>query len=375
MRFHVPGLAHTISTPEYSSCAFTAKVVKLCKMLKHLGHEVIHYGHEASEVQCDEHVPVTDYADLVESYGKHDWRREGWPKFDAVNDLIYKKFNAKTIEAIGKRKSQNDFLLCSFGFGHKPLADAHLDMIIVEPGIGYPSGAFAPFRIFESYAVMHAYQGQHAVASGSNNFWYDAVIPNYFDVEEFHFSENKGDYFLFLGRVNCGKGIHIAQQMALDHGKRLVVAGVGDFVFDKSPLIECVGLVNPSQRKTLLSQAQATLCPSTFLEPFCGVQVESFLSGTPVISTDRGAFAEYNIHGITGYRCRTMDHFRWAAQNIDELSPTNCRSHGLNFSLENVAGFFNEYFQSVLDLRTGKGWYEPRQRTNLNATAFEVKYG
>lgn len=373
MRFHVPGLAHTISTPEYSSCAFTAKVVKLCKMLKHLGHEVIHYGHEASEVQCDEHVSVTNYADLAESYGKHDWRREGWPKFDAMNDSIYKKFNAKTIEAIGKRKSQNDFLLCSFGFGHKPLADAHPDMIIVEPGIGYPSGTFAPFRIFESYAVMHAYQGQRAVSAGSNNFWYDAVIPNYFDVDEFNFSENKGDYFLFLGRVNCGKGIHIAQQMALDYGRRLVVAGVGDFVFENSPLIERVGLVNPGQRKTLLSQAQATLCPSTFLEPFCGVQVESFLSGTPVISTDRGAFAEYNIHGVTGYRCRTMEHFRFAAQNIGKLEPYDCRVHGLNFSLEHVAGFFNEYFQSVLDLRTGKGWYEPRQRTNLQSTAFEVK--
>lgn len=375
MRFHVPGIAHTVSTPEYSSCAFTAKVVKLCKLLKHLDHEVIHYGHEASEVVCDEHVTVTNYTDLIESYGpKHNWRRDGWPKFDAVNDPIYKTFNAKTIEEIGKRKQPNDFLLCSFGSGHRAIADRHSDMLIVEPGIGYPSGAFAPFRVFESYAVMHAYQGQAAVAQGHNRFWYDVVIPNYFDADEFRYTPNmKDDYFLFLGRVNCGKGIHIAQQIALDMGRRLVVAGVGDFVFDNSPLIEKVGLVNPRQRSTLLSCAQATLCPSTFLEPFCGVQVESFLSGTPVISSDRGAFAEYNIHGKTGFRCRTMEHFRWAAENVkDKINPFDCRMHGFNFSLENIAPFFNEYFKSILDLRTGKGWYEPRTRTNLDSTAFEA---
>lgn len=362
MRFHVLGIPHTVSTPEYSSCAFTTKTVKLCKMLMLLGHEVLHYGHADSNVACTYNIPLTSNADLEMSYPGHDWRKSGWPLFNAGSDLIYRAFNAGAIAALKTHKRPGDFLLCPFGDGHKAIAMEHRDMIVVEPGIGYPTGGFAPFRIFESYAIMHAYQGQRAVASGSNNFWYDAVIPNFFDLDEFQFSPSRSDYFLFLGRVNSGKGIHIAQQIALGLGKRLVVAGQGDFKFEDSPLIEQVGVANPYQRSILLRDAEATICASTFMEPFCGVQVESFISGTPVISSDRGAFAEYNLHGVTGFRCKTMGQFMRAAEEIRKISRYECRSHGESFDLKRIANMYDDYFRSVQDIFTGKGWYEQREK-------------
>jgi len=302
-RFHILGVPNTISIQEYTSCAFTQKVVKLCKILKARGHTVIHYGNEDSRVDCDENVVVTKRYDLSKSYGDHDWRTKGFPAY-RLDDHDYKTFYAKSIAAIHERKQPGDFLLCPFGNNHKPVADAHPDMIVVEPGIGYPDGGFAKFRVFESYSVMHAYLGQASIAAMNNDMWYDVVIPNYFDLSDFEFSADKDDYFLFLGRVGPGKGVHIALQIVQAVGGRLVIAGAGELTGNEtsgdppvSEFVQLVGVVGPQERKQLMSRAKAVLAPSMFLEPFCGVQIEAMLSGTPVISTDWGAFAEYNIHG------------------------------------------------------------------------------
>lgn len=357
-RFHVLAVPHTISIPEYSACAFTQKVVKLCRMLKMLGHHVIHYGNAGSRVICDEHVTVTTESDLSECYPGHDWTTMGFPPFD-LQDSIYQTFTTNAITALRQRARPRDFLLCPFGAGHKAVADAFADLIVVESGIGYPSGSFAPWRVFESYAVMHVYQGQSRLNSMSNEMWYDVVIPNAFDLNEFDYSEAKGDFFLFLGRVGPGKGTHIAIETVKQIDGRIVVAGAGpEHAGPPCDNVITLGVVGPSVRRHFLSAAKAVFCPSMYLEPFCGVQIEAMLSGTPVISTDWGAFAEYNLHGVTGYRCRTLEQFTWAARNIDRIRPRACREWAeRNFSLERIAGLYDEYFWSVAQVYGGKGWY------------------
>ncbi|HEX3883392.1 MAG TPA: sulfotransferase [Stellaceae bacterium] len=373
-RFHILGLPHTVSIPEYNVCAFTQKVVRLCALLKSRGHYVIHYGHRDSRVACDEHVTVTDDAVLRQAYGDHDWRTQGFPPFK-TNDHAYQIFYEKTIAEVAKRKEKNDFLLCMFGSGHKPVADEHKDMIVVEPGIGYAGGHFAPFKVFESYAILHAFLGLKSVAEVNNRMWYDAVIPNYFDLNDFEYSDQKDDYFLYLGRVNGGKGVHIAMQIAEATGDRLIIAGPGSIEGmttrtnrPKSEYVEHIGVADVETRKRLMSKAKAMLLPSTFVEPFCGVHVESMLSGTPVVTTDWGAFTEYNLHGVTGYRCRTFEQFVWAAKNVGNIRPAMCRDWAAgNFSMDRVGEMYDEYFYCVRNQFGGGGWYaENPARTELN---------
>lgn len=78
--------------------------------------------------------------------------------------------------------------------------------------------------------------------------------------------------------------------------------------------------------------------------------------GTPIISTDWGIFPETVLHGVTGYRCRTLEQFIWAAKNIDKINPANCRAWAIkNFSIKRVALMYEEFFQQVLNLK-GPGW-------------------
>lgn len=363
MRFHILGLPHTVTNKEYNACAYTQKVLKFGKMMKARGHEIIHYGHEDSELICDEHITVIGNKDLEIAYGNYDWRKNFY-KFD-INDHAYQTFYKNAILEVGKRKQQHDFILPFWGSGVRPVCDAHPELITVEPGIGYAGGHWARWKVFESYAIYHAYYGLDAVGRCKQD-WYDVVIPNYFDPNDFTYNANKEDYILFLGRVYEGKGVHIAIQATEASGQKLVIAGQkpDNMTFPKH--VEFVGYADMAKRKELMSKAKGAFVASMYVEPFGGVQMEMLLSGTPTITTDWGSFSENNIHGVTGYRCRTFDQFVWATENITNIKPENCRTWAENFTLDKVAPMYEEYFQNVLDVYTGKGWYERHDRTDLD---------
>ena len=366
-RFHVLGLPHTVTHPDYVACAYTQKVLKFCKMMKALGHTIIHYGHEDSQVDCDEHVTVTTNDDLEKAYGSYDWRKEFF-KFD-TQDSAYQTFYKNGIKEVQKRKQKNDFLLPFWGCGVLPICVAHRkDMIIVEPGIGYASGHWAQWKVFESYAIYHAYCGLESVGECKQN-WYEVVIPNYFDLKDFDYCEKKEDYYLYLGRVYDGKGVHIAIEACEKAGVKLKVAGQKEEGYELPPHVEYLGYADIQTRKELMKHAKGSFIPSMYVEPFGGVQIENLLSGTPTITTDWGAFTENNLHGITGYRCRTLGDFVQSIKNIErgKIKSENCRAWAENFSLDVIAPQYEKYFLDVWNVYVRKGWYQPmKDRTLLN---------
>ena len=356
--YHIIGVPHTISSQIYSSCAYTQKVVKFGKMMTERGHTVYHYGHEKSDIICTEHVSVISEQDFNEIYGTDVWKKESFT-YD-LDNKVYKKFFENAIKEIEKRKDKHHFLLPFWGAGVKPICDAHNDMIVVEPGIGYAGGHWAKWRVWESYAIYHAFCGISNVGTCKQNN-YDIVIPNYFDVNDFTYipPDEKEDYFLFIGRVYDGKGISIAIDATRRAGVKLKIAGplFAGYNSDFPEHVEYLGHVNIETRKNLMAKAKGSIIPSQYLEPFGGVQVECLLSGTPTITSDWGAFTENNIHGLTGYRCRTMGDYVEAIKNIGNIKPKDCRKWGLNFTLDKIAPRYEKFFNDVLDVYKGDGWY------------------
>tara|TARA_R110000803_G_scaffold29036_5_gene66570 strand:+ start:52 stop:2019 length:1968 start_codon:yes stop_codon:yes gene_type:complete len=363
LRIHVLGVPHTKTTLDYTGCAYTMKVWKFCKMMKARGHFIMHYGHEESNPDANENISVINKKEFDEVYlDTH--KLNGKVNKYSNDDKAYTTFFKNAIREIRKRKLPGDIILPFWGHGVRPICDAHPDLTIIEPGIGYGSDHFANFKVFESYAILHAYGGLPKMLNADPSF-YDVVIPNYFDLSEFKYSDKKEDYFLFLGRVCWGKGLGIAIQVTKAIGAKLKVAGQ---LFDEYASkgyewpdhVEYVGYVGVDPRKKLMKGAIASFIPSLYNEPFGGVQIENLLSGTPTITTDFGAFTENNIEGVTGYRCTTFEDFVKAAINCKngKIKSKDCRNHGEKFSLENIAPKYEKFFNDALNVKYGQGWYE-----------------
>lgn len=383
-RFHLLGLPHVATNKQEAlACAFSQKVIKMAKMLKSLGHPVFFYGVEGSTVECDEFIQVSTQDILKQAYGEYDMREITYKH--AQGDIAYETFNDNVITEIQKRMQPDDFLLIPFSpQRYKKIIDT-LDTsyinskdklhLIVEMGIGY-RGTYCRYKVFESVSQMHYNYGLESakdMGATRNGNWYDAVIPNYFDPEDFEYSDQKKDYFLYLGRVIHRKGISVAIKTCETIGAKLVIAGQDgeEGVNLNSPNVEYVGFADVEKRKALLRDAKALFLPTFYIEPFGGVIIEAAFSGTPVITSDWGAFPELVIHGKTGYRCHTLDHFVWAANNIDKLHPSDCYIYAMrNFSLERVRWMYEEYFNMLLDVKEnkdGQGWNRLHpERTELD---------
>ena len=394
-RFHVIPVPHYPTHKDFNTCPYVQKARKLCYMLDRSGHEVYHYGNELSEVQATENVVVTTENDLIESYG--DYKDQTAVPTRGHDDYAYKLFFLNTEHELRKRAKADDFICYVFAPYLRPLYDSLQDLPVhhVESGVGYYY-AYMPYRVFESPAVRdftygvfqrnydhYDYMTDEEKRADNTDWnitihhsfpqWQDCVIPNSFDVADFRYETQKDDYFLYVGRIMPQKGIEEAMRIADACGKKLLIAGQGDFRekmgFEPWANVELLGPVGVEERQELMAKAKLGFCLSHYPEPFCGTHIEFALSGTPVITSQFGVFAYTVKHGKTGYRVTNFEQGVWAARNIDRINPEDCREHGLKFSNENVALKYDEYFDSLLRyIRNGKKiyWFENPDRKDLD---------
>lgn len=337
-------------------------------MMTDKGYTVIHYGVEGSNPTCTENVVTLSTKDHRHFFGKHDYRKSYYPIVWDSTLPYWLVSNANAVREVGKRAEKGDLVCILGGWANKPITDGlGKGILTVEYGIGY-HGVYSDYRVYESYA--HQAQLYGRASTDPDGRFFDSVIPNYFDLDDFTFNAKPDDYFLLVARMIDRKGLDIAIEATRRAGKRLLLVGQGakqhaskiitDHATYDAPHAEYVGYADVVRRNDLMRGATALICPTKYLEPFGGVAVEAQLCGTPVISTDWGAFPETVPHGQSGYRCRTLEQFTWACGNVATLDRRAIadRARAL-YSLERVGGMYAEYFDMLATL-SDKGWYAER---------------
>jgi len=336
---HIISLPHTSTTWDFSWCAYTMKALKLARMMEKLGYVV--YLYASTESIFENTIPCV-MAPPTAKVTEPEWSLK-----------YFEAMNTKVIYEIQKRIQPKDLILLTTGLPQKPIADAFPNNQPVEYGVGY-EGVFSNFKVFESNAWMHTVYGwqqglgKMSIMNAQGRF-YDTVIPNYFEVDQFPMGTGEGNYLLYIGRLIDLKGIGIAMDTAKRSGLELVVAGQGDPQSVAGATYR--GVVGPEERSELMGNARAVLVPSLYLEPFGGVNVEAQLCGTPVITTDWGAFPETVEDGKTGFRCRTMAEFTKAVEDVGKLKRTYIRKRAIDkYSAPVVAKQYDRYFKNLMGL-------------------------
>ena len=361
MRLHIAGLPHAQSVRSLTTCAFTQKNIKFCKMLGSRDWDMTLYtGDQCDATHCD-HVPLYTAEEQHAWYGNID--ANTLPTKAGIWDSNLEPWrvtNTRAVEAIRLRAEPHDIVCLTGGYAHKPIADALPEMLCVEHAAGY-EGIFAPYVCFESYAWRHYLYGKH----GWDGRYYDTVIPNFFDPDEWSVSESKDDYLLFVGRLVQRKGVLTALEIAKATGRRLLLAGSGviearpgrvvcEELTLEHPLVEYVGTLEAKERNELMGKAHAVLVPTSYVEPFGAVAVEAQLCGSPAITTNFGAFPETVADE---FRFDTLAEAVGCVEHADEVDPHVLSAAALaRFSLEAIAPRYERWFENLNQLWDA-GWY------------------
>jgi glycosyltransferase involved in cell wall biosynthesis len=350
---HLIGIFHTIHSDEHSHCAFTGKALRFPKMMQEYGYRVVEYSNEGSESTADEkHVMLTK-EELFSMITKKE-KEEFYGNDAVMGTQHHTEFERRLLIAMLENVKDGDIICHPFGIAHTKVVEVFNRNSHVETGIGYPDCIDSSFKVFESYAKMHYWSGQKNLG-GNNYMW---VIPNYYDIDKWTVREKQGEYVAFMGRISSIKGLDTIVEIAKRIDIPVKIAGQGDPTPYLHENIEYVGVLSGTERDEFIGNALCQLMPTSYVEPFGGAGVEGLLCGTPLIAVDYGAFTETVVHGVNGFRCKTLKQWIDAVHASKDLNRANIAKLARDqYSLSACGARYDEVFKMVDGLRYG-GWYK-----------------
>lgn len=189
-------------------------------------------------------------------------------------------------------------------------------------------------------------------------------VFNGVDVDRYTFVESvlPDAPVVYLGKIEEMKGVHLAIDVAVAAGRRLVIAGnvpargpeAQYFAERIAPRlvpgrIEFVGPVDDRQKDDLLGQAAALVFPTLYDEAFGIVMAEAMACGTPVIGWANGSVPEVVKHGVTGFVCRTVEDAAAAVHCVSRIERRVVRGDcELRFSARVIVDQYEALYREML---------------------------
>lgn len=310
-----------------------------------LGHTVFHYGGRKSTAECDEYIPiVSEYEQTWVLELKH----YIYPSWDPKHP-VWAAFNKRVATEIKRRGKPGDIVCVLGGNVFRDLDKRLSDYKVCEYGIGY-FGFALKHKVWESQAWKDLMTTKGA---GNPPMPHDPVIHSFFDENEFQLGKDEG-YLLYVGRITDKKGVPECCEAAARAGKKLYVVGHGNKKLVTHGA-EYLGEVTMARRNELMAGATALLCPTQKFEAFGNIVPEAGMCGTPVISSDMGAFKETVLDGFTGWRCADVPAIVNGIQKLFMLgSREEIRKSAIErFSISRQAEKYQIYFERLSSGKLG----------------------
>ncbi len=337
-----------VPPPKYGGIEIVAH--NLIEGLKKLGHEVILFAHRDSNPNC----PFFPYTESQVTFGmdssieekslvselalKYAFARSAYEKVDIIHShvLFKSSVDIPTVYTLYSAATEASVLEC------EKLSQNGKNFLV---------------------AVSQKQRDNFTLLDSKVDFI--DVINHAVDVDNIEWSDEKEDFFLFVGEASWQRGLDSIVRVAAKAkiGLMMVVKLSNEdekeyFRNEVEPLVAShpkdlfFEFYKEIPRETLMGlfkRAKCTLVSSKWEQPFALTMVESMACGTPVIAFRKGAAPEIIAEGKTGFVVGTEDDMVEATKKIDKLKPQDCRKHiEDNFSQENMAKNYLKVYKKIL---------------------------
>jgi glycosyltransferase involved in cell wall biosynthesis len=179
------------------------------------------------------------------------------------------------------------------------------------------------------------------------------VIHPPINIDRFHPSRSRGDYYLILSRLVSYKRIDLAVRACSERGKKLVVVGEGpdrqSLEALAGPTIRFLGRASDEDVEYLASGCRALLFPGE--EDFGMAPLEVAAAGRPTIAYRAGGAVETILEGTTGifFNEQSVDSLGDAIDRFERLAwnSNRLRKHAEGFSVPIFQDRFRAFLRRV----------------------------